>query len=183
MPVRRSYLVALGAAILAIAAYVAIPSQSAPSPPHLTSGQEHAMEAAALRRLGLPSSFKPISRGCSIGHCYLVKAPASAMEALMPHLMRSAGMQPLGRLRSAEPLAQLKAAHWSTASSDPLVIACKRISASPSDAPSACQDAARIGPTLVNALIRPSVVCRKQACVDQGLTEVVTWAVAYPTTA
>lgn len=179
VPLQWRYLVALGVAILALAAYLAVPKGST-APPQVSQRQIHAMEGAALQRLRLPHDFTRSNKGCTAGLCYVTSARAGEVEALMPQLLRSAGMQPPGSFRAAEPVAQLKAAHWSTASRDPLVIACKRVSASPSDPLEMCQDAGRVGPTLVNVLIRPEIACRKRECVDLRRTQVIAWAAALP---
>lgn len=179
MPIGRPYLVAVGVAILAIAAYLAIP-KGKPAQPRASETQIRAMEAAALQRLRLPHEFKRLGNGCPVGLCYAISAPSGEVEALMPRLLRAAGLQPLGPLRAAEPVAQLEASHWSTASRDPLVLACKSISASPTSPLQTCQDAARVGPTLVNVLLRPYIACRKSVCVNLRKTEVVAWAVALP---
>lgn len=164
---------------MAVAAYLAVPKGKT-AQPHVSQRQIQAMERAALRRLHLPRDFKRLAKGCEVGLCYQTSAPTGEVEALMPQLLRSAGMQPPGRLRAAEPVALLAAAHWATASRDPLVIACKPVSASPSDPLKMCQDAGRIGPTLVNVLVRPEIACEKRKCVNLRKTDVVAWAVALP---
>lgn len=179
MLIQRRYVVALGVAILAIAAYVAVP-KGTPRPPQVSPRQIRAMEQAALQRLRLPHDFKRVDRGCPVGRCYLTSTPAAEVVTLMPELMRSGGIQPLGRLRAAEPVAQLRAAHWSTASRDPLVIACKHLSTSPPGMLETCQDAGRVGPTVINVLVRPDVACHNRVCVNLRKTDVVTWSVALP---
>lgn len=174
--VGRRYLVVLCVAILGLVTYAAIPKHRA-ARSQVSSSRLHAMEAAALQRLRVPQSFKPMTKGCPIGRCYLAKVPAAKVEAMMPGLLRSAGFQPPGRLLAAEPIAKLKADHWSTASRDPLVIACKRLSTSSLQT---CQDAGRVGPTLLNVLIRPAVTCQKGTCVDLRRAEVITWSAALP---
>lgn len=166
-------------AILAFVAYVAVPKHNA-ARPQLSASQLHAMEVAALQRVRLPESFKRISKGCHIGRCYLANAPASEVEAMMPGLLRSAGFQPPGGLLAAEPIAKLRAEHWSTASRDPLVMACKRISTRGTSPLETCQDAGRIGSTLLNVLVRPVMACLKGSCVDLRKAQVITWAAALP---
>jgi hypothetical protein len=179
--VGRRYAVALCVAILAFVAYLAVPKHNA-GRPQLSSSQLHAMEVAALQRLRLPQSFKRIGKGCHFGRCYLANAPASEVEAMMPGLLRSAGFQPPGGLIAAEPLAQLRADHWSTASRDPLVMACKR-STSRTSPLETCQDAGRIGSTLLNVLVRPAMACQKGTCVELPKAQVITWSAALPGTA
>lgn len=178
--VGRAYLAALCAAIVAVVVYVAVPKHAAKQP-QLSSSQLHAMEVAALQRLRLPHSFKRIDKPCPVGRCYLADARATQVEAMMPRLLRSAGFEPPGRLLAAEPLAKLRADHWSTDSRDPLVMACKRTSTSGTTALTTCQDAGRIGSTLVNVLVRPVTACHKSTCVDLGKAEVITWSAALPT--
>lgn len=172
----RRFVVVLCVAVLALVAYVAVPKHTS-GHPQVSARQLHAMELAALQRLRLPQSFKAVGKGCHTGRCYLVDAPAAEVEAMMPGLLRSAGFQAPGRLLAAEPLAALRADHWSTASRDPLVMACKRVSTSPVET---CQDAGRIGSTLVNVLVRPAVACKKGSCVALRKAEVITWSAAVP---
>jgi hypothetical protein len=176
--VGRRYLAVLGVAILAFIAYAAIPKHRGERS-QVSSSRLHAMELGALQRLRLrlPESFKPVSKGCPIGRCYLASMPAPEVEAMMPGLLRSAGFQPPGRLLTAEPIAKLRADHWSTASRDPLVMACKRTSTSILET---CQDAGRTGSTLVNVLVRPAVACQHRTCVDVRKAEVITWSAALP---
>jgi hypothetical protein len=177
--VGRRYAVALCVAILAFVAYVAVPKHSA-GRAQLSTSQLHAMEVAALQRLRLPQSFKRLDKGCRIGRCYVANAPATEVEAMMPGLLRSAGFQPPGKLLAAEPIALLRADHWSTTSRDPLVMACKRISSSGTSPAETCQDAGRIGSTLLNVLVRPAVACPKGTCVELPKAQVTVWSAALP---
>jgi hypothetical protein len=177
--VQRRYLAALGVAILAIAASLAIPKGNG-SQPQVSQQQLRGMERAALQRLRPPRDFTRIDKGCTVDQCYLTSDSTGQVQALVPQFLRSSGLQPLGRLRAAEPVAQLEASHWSIAPGDSLVIACKRVSASASDPLETCQDAGRIGPTLVNVLVRPVVACQKRTCVNLRKTEVLAWSVALP---
>jgi hypothetical protein len=146
-----------------------------------TDRQLRSMEAAALKRLKVPSSWVPIQHGCPGGHCYLVAAPSSRVVAQVPGVLRASGIQPPGSLRAAEPVALLRASHWSTASTDPLVVACKTIHAGSANGLAVCQDAGRVGPTLINVLVGPYQPCHRVTCSDPGKTKVYAWSVAYPT--
>jgi hypothetical protein len=178
MRVGRLYLVALGLAIVGLAAYAAVPKSKPPAP--VSDAQARTMALRALHRLRLPSEFVRVAKGCSAGHCYLVAGSSTQVAARMPGLLRAAGLQRPGELRAAEPIAMLKAAHWSTASHDPLVIACKTVYTSSRQPLRICQDAGRIGPTLINVLVTPYRTCRHHTCVKPRLTEVVAWAVTLP---
>jgi hypothetical protein len=175
----RRYAVALCVAILAFVAYLAVPKHNA-GHPQLSSSQLHSMEVAALQRLRLPKSFIRIGKGCHIGRCYLANASAPEVEAMMPGLLRSAGFRPPGKLLAAEPIARLRAEHWSTASRDPLIMACKRVATSGTSPLETCQDAGRIGSTLLNVLVRPVTACQKSSCVDLRKAQVITWSAALP---
>jgi hypothetical protein len=140
-----------------------------------------ALETAALKRLKFPSGWARMERGCSPGQCYVVDRPSSTVVAEMPALLRASGIQPPGSFRVAEPVAMLRASHWSTASRDPLVIACRTIQTRGSAGLMVCQDAGRFGPTLVNVLVGPYQPCQKVSCSQPGRTEVHAWSVAYPT--
>jgi hypothetical protein len=174
-------LLALCVAILAIVAYAAVPNhkaarqQASPS-----ASQLHAMEVAALNRLRFPNTFSRLSKPCPIGRCYIANAPVAEVEAMMPHLLRAAGFRPPARLLAAEPIAKLKADGWTTQSPDPLVMACKRVSTSATSPVETCQDAGRVGPTLVNVLVRPAAPCHKGACLALGKAEVIAWSAALP---
>jgi hypothetical protein len=98
----------------------------------------------------------------------------------MPGLLRADGIQAPGQLRAAEPVAALKLAHWSIASHDPLVIACKTAHSSSGDPLNVCQDAGRVGTTLINILVTPYRACRNHSCVEPRTTEVVAWSMALP---
>ena len=148
---------------------------------HVTEQQVLAMQSSALNRLKFPASFVRVQRGCLKGRCYLVASPASRVTTMVPRLLRLAGMQTPGKLLAAEPVAMLRADHWSTASHDPLVVACKTTDTSAQLPLRTCQDGARIGQTLVNVLIAPYRPCGNATCADPRRTEVVTWSVAFPT--
>jgi hypothetical protein len=140
------------------------------------------MEASALARLNLPPSFVRLAKGCPTARCYVVGRPAERVAAMLPAMMRAAGIRPPGRLKSAEPLAQLRSAHWIVGSSDPLVMACKTVSTKAGWHQPVCQDAGRVGPTLVNVVVEPYQPCHQPSCTQLGRTEVLTWAVAVPRT-
>lgn len=180
--VGRWYVAALGVAIVSLGAFFLASSgnHSASRPP--TARQLAALESDALRRLDFPSAFVPLRRGCLAKRCYLVSAPAAQVAARMPGLLRSAGFASAGELRVAEPVAMLRQAHWSTNSRDPLVIACKTTSVPGKGPMTQCQDAGRIGQTLVNVLVMPFQPCSSQSCADPRRAEVLAFAVAYPTT-
>lgn len=180
--VGRGYVAALGLAIVALAAVLIAWSgnRRATRPP--SARQRSAMEARALQRLSLPARFVPLTRGCLARRCYVVGAPSAQVAAEMPGLLRSAGFERPGPLRAAEPVGLLRKARWSTASRDPLVIACKTLFAPGKGPMMRCQDAGRIGETLVNVLVVPYQSCRTLACADPRRAEVLAWAVAYPTT-
>lgn len=151
-------------------------SANRPSSPR----QTQAMEAAALARLALPKGYVRLSHGCAASRCYVVGQPATRVAAALPGLMRGAGIKPPGQLRSAEPIAQLRSAHWVTGSNDPLVIACKTVAAKSGWHEPVCQDAGRVGPTLVNVLVEPYQPCHRPSCTQLGRSEVLAWAVAFP---
>jgi hypothetical protein len=177
--VGRRYVVALCVAILAIVAYAAVPRHKT-AQPQASSGHLHAMEVAALNRLRLPHNFTRLTKGCAIGRCYLANAPVAAVQTMMPTLLRTAGFKPPGSLLAAEPISKLKADGWTTHSSDPLVMACKHISTSSISPIEKCQDAGRVGPTLVNVLVRSAKPCHKGACLALTKAEVITWSAALP---
>jgi hypothetical protein len=176
--VRPQYVIAAIVATLAIAVTYAAVQTGNTRPKQASARQIRAMEQAALRRLKLPAGFKRIVSGCKIGQCYLTSASASEVETLIPRLMGAAGMRPVGSLRAAEPVAALRASHWSTTSRDPLVIACRPLFLPAGGHIETCQDAARIGSTLINALTRPYFACQRRVCARR--TELVTWAVTFP---
>jgi len=169
---------ALCLALVAVAAYAVVPRGNGSSQP--SQRQILAMQSAALQRLRFPSDFVRLARGCSTDRCYLVAAPASSVAAIMPGLLRTAGIQPPGALRAAEPIAQLRFSHWSTASRDPFVIACKTAYTPTHTALAICQDAGRVGQTLINVLVGPYQPCHTQACSDPSKTEVLAWSAALP---
>lgn len=173
-------MVALCLAVAALGVSVVVIRHSGSATAQPSERQLLAMQSAALGRLKLPDDFVPLSRGCTTDRCYLVAAPASDVTRLMPTLLRSAGIQPAGSLRAAEPVGLLKLAHWSTDSRDPLVIACKAIDTPAQRELSTCQDGGRVGQTLVNVLVKPYEPCNRQACTESGTTEVLTWATAFP---
>jgi hypothetical protein len=178
MRVGRLYLAALALAIVGVATYAIVPKAKPARP--VTEAQIQAMQHAAIARLRFPSDFVRVQKGCSIDRCYLVAKPSTQVVAIMPRLLRADGIEAPAQLRAAEPVAALKLAHWSTASRDPLVIACKTVY-SPSRQPiGMCQDAGRIGTTLINVLVAPARGCRHHSCVEPRRTEVVAWAVALP---
>jgi hypothetical protein len=179
--VQSRYLVVLGVAVLGLVGTMMLWTRSSNAPPQITAGQERAMEARALDRLKFPSGWARTRQGCLTGRCYLVAAPSSSVAAMMPALLRLWGVKPPGSLRAAEPVALLKADHWSTDSHDPLVIACKAIHGRATGELAVCQDAGRVGPTLVNVLIGPYQSCHNVTCSDPAKTEVAAWSVAYPT--
>lgn len=141
------------------------------------------MEAAALSRLSLPRSYVRVEHGCAATRCYVVPLPAARVAAALPGLMRAAGIQAPGQLKSAEPIAQLRSAHWIVGSRDPLVLACKTVGTKAGWRQPVCQDAGRVGPTLVNVLVEPYQACHRPSCTDLGRSEVLTWAVAFPKSA
>ena len=106
---KRWYLVALGVALVALAAARVAGVGSSSGKP-LSAGQMRALEIAALERLKFPSTFVRTDSGCMTGRCYVVAAPASQVTSLVPGIMRAHGMQPPGSLRSAEPVAALRLA-------------------------------------------------------------------------
>jgi hypothetical protein len=138
------------------------------------------METAALARLKFPQDFVRRANGCTTARCYVVAAPSQRVVSMMPGLLRSYGLQPPGSLRFAEPIAALKAGHWSTSSRDPLVIACKTSYSSSHAALTSCQDAGRVGDTLVNVLVRPYEPCNKESCAQPTKAEVLAWSAALP---
>jgi hypothetical protein len=178
MRIGRLYLVALGLAIVGLAAYAIVP-KAKPSGP-VTEAQMRAMEHAALQRLRLPSDFVRVKKGCSSDRCYLVSSPSTQVVAAMPSLLRADGIQRPGPLRAAEPIAGLKLRHWSTASRDPLVIACTTTHSASGEPLGVCQDAGRVGSALLNVLVTPYRACSTHACVESRVTEVLAWAVALP---
>jgi hypothetical protein len=170
-------------AVVALVVGVAIPKGSHSVIQPLSGRQILAMETAALRHLSFPQAFVRLDRGCSSRRCYLVASPSTSVAGTVPRLLRSSGIKPPGALRAAEPVSMLRAAHWSTDSSDPLVIACKTTSSSTHSPLIECQDAGRIGQTLINVLIRPYEPCGNQTCLEPGKTEVLAWSVALPNNA
>lgn len=178
--VGRPYVVALPLVLAVLAALLltGVVHRNAPGP--LTERQILAMETAALKRVKFPQNFVRVERGCTVARCYLVAAPSSQVAAGMPGLLRSSGVQSPGSLRSAEPVAALKAGHWSTDSRDPYVIACKTSFTSTNTPLTRCQDAARVGETLINVLVRPYEPCNKPSCAQTGKAEVLAWSVALP---
>ena len=180
MPLRRRYVVLLGLAVVALVVSLAVSAGGGSKPP--TDRQLLAMELDALRRLRFPAEFVPTVNGCPRGRCYLVGRPADQVVADIPGLLRKSGIQPPGALRVAEPIALLKQGHWSTASRDPYVIACKTTS-SPGQTPlTECQDAGRVGDlTLVNVLTAPYEACHRATCQDPRRTLVIAWSAAFPT--
>src|SRR5207248_4432582 len=99
--------------------------------------------------------------------------------AIVPGLLRSAGVQPPGRLAQAEPVAQLRRAHWSTTTRDPLVVACKPTHIAGTTL-TQCQDAGRVGPTLINVLITPYHRCQDHTCAELNKTYVYAWSMEFP---
>lgn len=178
MRVGRVYLVMLGLAVLGLAAYALVP-KSKPAGP-VTEAQMRAMSRAAIQRLNLPGEFVRVRKGCSSDRCYLVSRPSTEIAAAMPTLLRADGFARPGRLRNAEPIAALKLSHWSTASRDPMVIACKTAHSSSGVPLSVCQDAGRVGSTLINLLVTPYRTCQHHSCIEPRVTEVVVWAVPLP---
>jgi len=172
--------VALCATLVGLAAFVVAPKGGGSVNQRASERQILAMESAALQRLRFPADFVRIERGCSTARCYLVAGSASRVAATMPGLLRAAGVQPPGGLRTAEPVSLLRRAHWSTASRDPLVIACKTIYTRAERPLTACQDAGRVGQTLINVLIRPYQPCHSRTCSDPSKTEILAWSVAFP---
>jgi hypothetical protein len=172
------YLVVLGLAVLGLAAYAVVPKAKPPGP--VTEAQVRAMAQAAIQRLHFPNDFVRVRKGCSSDRCYLVSKPSNQVAAAMPGLLRADGFGGPGQLRAAEPIAALKLSHWSTASRDPLVIACKIVHSASGDALSVCQDAGRVGSTLINVLVTPYRTCRNHACVEPRVTEVVAWVAPLP---
>lgn len=181
MRLGRLYVAALCLALVGLVAYTAVPKHATGHPRPASGPQMRAMESAALERLHFPASFVRLSRGCPVGRCYLVRTPATRIVAIMPGLLRSAGLQRAGALRAAEPVAALRQTHWSTAFPDPLVIACKTVYTSARQPLGMCQDAGRFGATLVNVLVTPYAPCHQRSCVKPGMTEVIAWSVAFPT--
>ena len=177
----RPHAVALSIALVGIAAYLAVPKGHTKVAPQISERQLRAMELAAVHRLNLPRAFVRLEKDCMTGRCYLVSTPSTHVAAIMPGLLRAAGFQPVGRLISAEPVAMLKQDHWSTGSRDPLVIACRTEYASSGQPLGVCQDAGRVGPTLINVLVTPYHPCQKQTCADPRRTEVLVWSAAFPT--
>jgi hypothetical protein len=179
--VQRRFLMVGGLALVALVASIAFLGKGSSPPNQVTAGQIRSLEAAALKRLKFPSSFVRTGQGCSSGSCYVVAAPSTQVAGEVPALLRASGMKPPGSFRAAEPVALLKAAHWTATSSDPLIVACKAIPLSRTSALVACQDGARFGPTLVNVLVAPYQPCHNVTCSDPRKTEVHAWSVAYPT--
>ena len=107
-------------------------------------------------------------------------AIASRVASMMPGLLRSSGIQAPGALRAAEPVSALRAGHWATGFRDPMVIACRTSYTSAKALLTSCQDAGRVGKTLINVLVRPYASCAKQTCVQPGKAEVLAWATALP---
>lgn len=179
MRIGRPYIAVLCLAVVALAVYLVVPKGATKSPPARSEAQLHSLELAALGQLRLPRQFVPLRKGCTVERCYVIDRPATEVAAMMPGLLRADGFEPLGRLKAAEPVAMLRLAHWSTASSDPLVVACRRVSVS--GAPlTMCQDAGRVGQTLVNVLASPYQPCHKPSCTDARRTEVQAWSTAFP---
>lgn len=145
----------------------------------MTAHQAQALQTAALDGLALPHSYVRLKH-CAAARCYVVGGPATRVAAALPALMRAARIQPPGQLKSAEPLAQLRSAHWVMSSNDPLVLACKNVSVTSGWHEPVCQYAGRVGPTLVNVLVEPYQSCHRPSCTELGRSEVLTWAVAYP---
>lgn len=139
------------------------------------------MQSSALARLHLPAAYVRTKTRCAASRCYVVASPSSRVAALMPGLLRSAGFQSPGRLKVAEPTALLRLTHWSIGSSDPYVVACKTVDTTAKAKLGVCQDAGRVGSTLVNVLVEPYQSCREPRCTEPGRTEVLTWSVANPT--
>jgi hypothetical protein len=179
--VQRRFLMAAGLALLALVASIAFLGRGSSAPKRVTAAQIRSLEVAALQRLKFPSEFVRTTRGCPRGSCFLVDAPSTQVAAEVPALLRASGMKPPGSFRAAEPVALLKAAHWTTTSPDPLVVACKAIPVRGTGALVACQDGGRFGPTLVNVLVGPYQRCQKGTCSGPRKTEVQAWSVAYPT--
>jgi hypothetical protein len=178
----RWYIAALGLAIVALGAFLLAWSGQAKPTRAPTARELARLETGALRRFRLPGRFVPLTRGCLARRCYFVAMPSAQVAAEMPALLRARGFERPGRLRLAEPVALLRQSHWSTASRDPLVIACKTTYVPGKGRLTRCQDAGRTGETLLNVLIVPFQPCRSQACADPHASEVLTSAVADPTT-
>lgn len=178
MRVGRLYLVVLGLAVVGLAAYLVVPKAKPRGP--VTETQMQAMAHAAVQRLRLPREFVRVRKGCSADRCYLVSKQSTEIIAAMPSLLRADGFQRPGPLRAAEPVAGLKLRHWSTSSSDPLVIACTTTHGTSGGPLGVCQDAGRVGSTLLNVLVTPYRACSTRACVEPRVTEVLAWAVALP---
>jgi hypothetical protein len=178
---QRRFLIVGGLALVALAASIASLGRGSSAPKQVTAGQIRALEAAALQQLKFPSDFVRTERGCSSGRCYLVAAPSTQVAGEVPGMLRASGLKPPGSFRAAEPVAQLKAARWTTTSPDPLVVACKAIPTQGTAALVVCQDGGRFGPTLVNVLVGPYQPCHNVTCSDPRKTEVHAWSVAYPT--
>jgi hypothetical protein len=178
--VRRPYVVALCLAIAAVGAGFASGMGHSKAKRAPAERQLRAMEAAALTRLKFPQDFVRRTHACTTARCYVVAASSQRIASMMPGLLRSYGFQAAGSLRFAEPIAALKAGHWSTSSRDPLVIACKTSHSSSHAALISCQDAGRFGDTLVNVLVRPYEPCNKESCAQSTKTEVLAWSAALP---
>ena len=179
--IQRRFLTVGGLALLALVASIAFLGMGSSAPKPATARQIRGLETAALQRLKFPSDFVRTEKGCLDGTCYLVGAPSTQVAGEVPGLLRGLGMKPPGSFRAAEPVALLKAAHWTTTSSDPLVVACKAIPAHGTGALVVCQDGGRFGSTLVNVLVGPYQPCHKVTCSDPRKTLVHAWSVAYPT--
>lgn len=181
MSIHRSYAVALGLVIIAAVVALATSSHSSSKSKALTKQQIAALEASTLQRVKFPSDFVRVERGCSRGRCYIVNTSPSHVVATVPALLRSAGFQPVGSLRAAEPIALLKKAHWTTTNADPLTIACRTQYTVNHTPETECQDAGRIGQTLVNVLVGPYHLCDSRSCAGQpSKTGVLAWAVTIP---
>jgi hypothetical protein len=180
--VGRSYLAVLGVAVVALAAALIADVGGSASNKPLTAHQMMALELGALQRVKFPSSFVSTRQGCMTGRCYVVAAPSSRLATLMPGIMRAHRVQPPGALRSAEPITALRKAHWSTASADPYVVACKTGYTPSHAAMTSCQDGYRVGQTLVNVLVSPYQPCANHACSDPSKSLVSEWSVTLPTT-
>lgn len=180
MALGRGFLAALCLALVALVAFVAVSNGGRQLNQQASERQMAAMQSAAMKRLDFPGDFVRIDRGCSVSDCYLVASPASRVAAIVPRLLRAAGVQPPGRLLAAEPVSMLRLDHWSTTSSDPLVIGCKTTYTSADRPVSKCQDAGRVGQTLINVLIAPDQPCHDNTCSNPAKTEVFAWAVAFP---
>lgn len=178
MSLRRPYAAALGLAVIAAIVGLAISSSSKSTKP-LTDKQIAALEAAAIQRVKLPASFVRVRHGCAQARCYTVDAPPSDVVPAVPRLLRSAGFQPLGSLSATEPVGLLEHTGW-RASSDPMVVACRTIRAPNHTSVSECQEAGRVGQTLLNVLIEPEVSCNAHACAQKLRTRILAWAVTVP---